>query len=43
MFKKEYVENVYKYHKIELDGCVHWDEDFNVMAVEKDGVVLYRE
>lgn len=35
-------ENVCKYHKIKLNGCVFWDEAFNVIAVEKDGVVLYK-
>ncbi len=35
-------DNLYKYHQIEIDGCVFWDEDFNITAVEKDGVVLYK-
>lgn len=36
-------DNVYKYHNINLCGCVYWDEEFNITAVEKDGVVLYKE
>lgn len=35
-------DNLYEYHGINLDGCVYWDEDFNIVAVEKDGVVLYK-
>lgn len=34
--------NLYKYHNIELDGCIYWDEKFNITAVEKSGVVLYK-
>lgn len=43
---KKYVkmasDNLYKYHNIELDGCVYWDEDFNIIAVEKNDVVLFK-
>ena len=35
-------DNVYKYHGIELNGCVYWDKEFNIVAVEKDKVVLYK-
>lgn len=35
-------DNLYKYHNIELNGCIYWDEDFNITAVEKDGIVLYK-
>ncbi|MDD3435745.1 MAG: amidohydrolase family protein [Candidatus Gastranaerophilales bacterium] len=28
-------ENLYKYHNIELNGFVHWDEGFNVIKVGK--------
>lgn len=35
-------ENLYKYHNIELEGCVYWDENFNIVAVEKSGIVLYK-
>lgn len=34
--------NLYKYHNIELNGCVYWDEDFNIAVIEKDGIVLYK-
>lgn len=35
-------DNLYEYHNIELDGCVYWDEDFKITAVEKNGTVLYK-
>lgn len=36
-------KNLYKYHNISLNGCVYWDEDFNVVAVEKGDIVLYKD
>ena len=35
-------DNLYEYHGIKLNGCVYWDEDFNIIAIEKDQVVLYK-
>jgi len=35
-------ENLYDYHNIQIDGFVWWDEDFNIVAIEKEGVVLYK-
>lgn len=35
-------DNLYKYHNIEFDGCVYWDNEFNITAVEKNEIVLYR-
>lgn len=35
-------DNLYKYHEISLNGCIYWDTDFNIVAVEKDGIVLYK-
>lgn len=35
-------DNLYEYHNINLKGCVYWDEDFNITAVEKGEVVLYK-
>ncbi len=32
-------DNLYEYHNIKLNGCVYWDAAFNIVAVEKDGVV----
>ncbi len=34
--------NLYNYHNINLQGCVYWDEDFNIIAVEKGEFVLYK-
>lgn len=36
-------DNLYKYHNIELNGCVYWDESFNIVAVEKNDTVLCRK
>ena len=35
-------DNLYKYHNIKLNGCVYWDENFNIVAVEKGEFVLYK-
>lgn len=34
--------NLYKYHNIELEGCIYWDDNFKIIAVEKSGIVLYK-
>ena len=37
-------DNLYNYHGgLSFNGCVYWDENFNIVAVEKDGEVLYKE
>lgn len=41
-FVKMASDNLYNYHGIQLNGCVYWDEDFEIVAVEKDGTVLYK-
>lgn len=35
--------NVSKYHKVKLNGKIWWDNNFNILAVEKDGFVLCRK
>lgn len=35
-------DNLYSYHNIKLNGKVYWDGDFNIVAVEKDDIVLYK-
>ena len=35
-------DNLFEYHNISLDGCIYWDEEFNIIAVEKNGIVLYK-
>ena len=37
------IENTYTYHDIEINGCVWWNEKNQIIAVEKDGNVLYKE
>lgn len=36
-------DNLYKYHNLKLNGHIWWSEEFKITAIEKDGVVLYRE
>jgi len=42
-FVKMASDNLYEYHNIKLDGGIYWNEDFDIVAVEKDGNVLYKE
>lgn len=35
-------DNLYKYHNIKIEGCVYWDENFEIIAVENNGTVLYK-
>lgn len=35
-------DNLYKYHDIKIDGCVYWNERFEIVAIEKEGMVLYK-
>ena len=39
----ELIENTYKYHDIELNGYIWWDEKFDIVAVEKDGNVICKK
>ena len=34
LFKPEYIENVYLYHKLEPNGEIEWDEDFNILNIK---------
>lgn len=36
-------DNLFEYHKIKLNGFIYWNENFEIVAVEKDDIVLYRE
>lgn len=42
-FIKMASDNLYQYHNICLKGCVYWNETFEIIAVEKDGLVLYKQ
>ena len=35
MFNIEYINNPYKYHDIDLDGYIEWDENWNIIEVVK--------
>jgi len=37
------IENTYKYHNTDIDGAVYWNDNNRIIAVEKDGNVLYKE
>lgn len=34
LFNLNLTENVYNYHSIELDGCIIWDDEFNIVKIE---------
>lgn len=36
-------DNLYNYHNVKLHGHIWWNEDFQITAVEKDEIVLYKE
>lgn len=36
-------DNLYKYHNITLDGCVYWDEHFEIVVIEKGKTVLCKK
>ena len=33
MFNPQFIDNPYKYHKIDLDGRLEWDNDFNIVSI----------
>ena len=33
LFKPKYIENPYRYHKIDIPGSIEWDEGYNVIKV----------
>jgi len=35
-------DNLYEYHELQLTGTVYWDDDFEIVAIEKGDVVLYK-
>jgi N-acetylglucosamine-6-phosphate deacetylase len=34
--------NLYNYHNIKINGCIYWNEKFDITAIEKDGTVFYK-
>ncbi len=39
----KFIENVYNYHNIKIEGAVWWNDKNQIIAVEKDNQVLYKE
>ena len=39
----KYIENTYKYHDIDIDGFVWWNDKYEITAVELNGKVLYKK
>lgn len=33
LLNTEFINNPYKYHNIDLEGYIEWDEDFNILKV----------
>ena len=36
LFKSDYIENVYNYHKIDKKGEIEWDNEFNIISKKYD-------
>ena len=36
IFNPQFIENVYLYHNIDLKGSIEWDEDWNIVKVNRD-------
>lgn len=43
LFDEQLILNPHKYNRLNIKGCVYWDKDFNIVAVEKDNIVIYKE
>lgn len=35
LFNPQYINNIYKYHNIDLKGFIEWDEEWNIIHYEK--------
>lgn len=35
LFNPQYINNTYKYHNIDLEGFIEWDEEWNIIHYEK--------
>lgn len=42
-YSKMASDNLYKYHNISLNGYIYWNSKFDIISIEKDGIVLYKE
>ncbi len=36
LFNSEYINNPYKYHNIDLNGHIEWDENWNIINIEQE-------
>ena len=41
MFNPEYINNPYKYHNIDLQGYVEWDNEWNIAEITRDNQTLF--
>lgn len=39
----QFIENSYKYLNLEIDGYIWWNNESEIIAIEKDGHVLYKK
>lgn len=35
LFNPEYINNPYKYHNIDIEGFIEWDNDWNIIRIQK--------
>lgn len=40
MFNRQFINNPYIYHNIDIKGGIEWDDDYNIISIEKDGVKI---
>lgn len=36
LFNQEYINNPYKYHNIDIEGFIEWDDDWNIKRIQKN-------
>ena len=40
LLNRQVIKNPYLYHNIDIDGFIELDDDYNIIAIEKDGVKI---
>lgn len=43
LFNMQYINNVYNYLDIQLNGYIEWDEDGNIVSITKDDLKVYEK
>lgn len=43
LFNMQYINNVYNYLDINLNGCIEWDEYGNIVSITKDDIKIYEK